>query len=39
MALTPDGEILTNNQVINHATSVKVTGNGNGQSCRATVVG
>jgi S1-C subfamily serine protease len=37
--LTSDGEILTNNHVINGATSVKVTDIGNGKTYKATVVG
>jgi S1-C subfamily serine protease len=39
IVLTSNGEILTNNHVINGATSVKVTDIGNGQSYTATVVG
>jgi S1-C subfamily serine protease len=39
IVLTSNGEILTNNHVINGATSIKVTDIGNGQSYKATVVG
>jgi S1-C subfamily serine protease len=39
MILTSNGEILTNNHVINGATSVSVTDIGNGKSYQATVVG
>jgi|HubBroStandDraft_3_1064219.scaffolds.fasta_scaffold27746_2 S1-C subfamily serine protease len=39
IVLTSNGEILTNNHVINGATSIKVTDIGNGQSYTATVVG
>jgi S1-C subfamily serine protease len=39
IVLTSNGEILTNNHVINGATSVKVTDIGNGQTYKATVVG
>src|SRR5215470_12258963 len=39
IVLTPDGEVLTNNHVINGATSVKVTDIGNGKTYQATVVG
>jgi S1-C subfamily serine protease len=39
IVLTPDGQILTNNHVINGATSVSVTDIGNGKTYKATVVG
>ena len=39
IVLTPDGEILTNNHVINGATSIRVTDIGNGRTYGATVVG
>ncbi len=39
IVLTSDGEILTNNHVIEGATSVKVTDVGNGRTYTATVVG
>ncbi len=39
LALTPSGEILTNNHVIEGATSISVTDIGNGQTYRARVVG
>jgi S1-C subfamily serine protease len=39
IVLTSNGEILTNNHVINGATSIRVTDIGNGQTYRATVVG
>jgi S1-C subfamily serine protease len=39
LVLTPSGEILTNNHVIEDATSVMVTDVGNGRSYRASVVG
>jgi S1-C subfamily serine protease len=39
LVLTPSGEILTNNHVIEGATSITVTDVGNGQSYRARVVG
>ncbi len=39
IVLTADGEILTNNHVINGATSVSVTHIGNGKTYKATVVG
>jgi S1-C subfamily serine protease len=39
IVLTSTGEILTNNHVINGATSVSVTDIGNGQTYKATVVG
>ena len=39
MVLTPDGEVLTNNHVINGATSISVTDVGNGKTYRARVVG
>jgi S1-C subfamily serine protease len=39
IVLTSNGEILTNNHVINGATSVSVTDIGNGQTYKATVVG
>jgi S1-C subfamily serine protease len=39
IVLTSNGEVLTNNHVINGATSVSVTDIGNGKTYRATVVG
>ena len=39
IVLTSNGEVLTNNHVINGATSVKVTDIGNGKTYQATVVG
>ncbi|HUZ56868.1 MAG TPA: trypsin-like peptidase domain-containing protein [Streptosporangiaceae bacterium] len=39
MVLTRSGEVLTNNHVIEGATSVKVTDVGNGRTYRASVVG
>src|SRR5271170_4966599 len=39
IVLTSNGEILTNNHVINGATSVSVTDIGNGKTYAATVVG
>jgi S1-C subfamily serine protease len=39
IVLTSDGEILTNNHVIEGATSIKVTDVGNGRTYTATVVG
>jgi S1-C subfamily serine protease len=39
IVLTSNGEILTNNHVINGATSISVTGVGNGKTYKATVVG
>ncbi|MGH9030428.1 MAG: S1C family serine protease, partial [Acidimicrobiales bacterium] len=39
MVLTPSGEVLTNNHVVEGATSVKVTDIGNGRTYGATVVG
>jgi S1-C subfamily serine protease len=39
IVLSPDGVILTNNHVINGATSIKVTDIGNGKTYPATVVG
>jgi len=39
MVLTSSGEVLTNNHVIDGATSVKVTDVGNGRTYPATVVG
>ncbi len=39
MILTSDGEILTNNHVVEGATSIKVTVVSTGQTYRATVVG
>jgi len=39
IVLTANGEILTNNHVINGATSVSVTDVGNGKTYKATVVG
>ncbi len=39
LVLTSSGEVLTNNHVIDGATSVKVTDVGNGRTYQATVVG
>jgi S1-C subfamily serine protease len=39
LVLTPTGEILTNNHVIEGATSIKVTDIGNGQTYSANVIG
>jgi len=39
IVLTANGEILTNNHVINGATSISVTDVGNGKTYKATVVG
>jgi S1-C subfamily serine protease len=39
IVLTSDGEVLTNNHVIEGATSIKVTDVGNGRTYTATVVG
>jgi S1-C subfamily serine protease len=39
IVLSPDGVILTNNHVINGATSIKVTDIGNGKTYTATIVG
>jgi S1-C subfamily serine protease len=39
MVLTSNGEVLTNNHVIDGATSISVTDIGNGQTYKATVVG
>ncbi|HEY0576028.1 MAG TPA: trypsin-like peptidase domain-containing protein [Pseudonocardia sp.] len=39
MVLTSDGQVLTNNHVINGATSIRVTNIGNGRTYRATVIG
>jgi S1-C subfamily serine protease len=39
IVLTSDGEVLTNNHVINGATSIRVTDLGNGHSYRADAVG
>ncbi|HEX4863227.1 MAG TPA: trypsin-like peptidase domain-containing protein [Acidimicrobiales bacterium] len=39
IVLTPNGEILTNNHVIEGATSIQVTDVGNGRTYSATVVG
>lgn len=39
MVLTPDGEVLTNNHVVEGATSIKVRDVGNGRTYSATVVG
>jgi S1-C subfamily serine protease len=39
MVLTPDGEVLTNNHVVDGATSISVTDVGNGKTYRARVVG
>ncbi|ATY12824.1 serine protease [Amycolatopsis sp. AA4] len=39
IVLTPDGEVLTNNHVVEGATSIKVTDIGNGQTYPASVLG
>ncbi len=39
IVLTPNGEVLTNNHVIDGATSISVTDVGNGRVYKATVVG
>ena len=39
MVLTSTGEVLTNNHVIDGATSISVTDIGNGKTYKATVVG
>jgi S1-C subfamily serine protease len=39
MVLTPNGEVLTNNHVIEGATSISVTDVGNGRTYSANVVG
>jgi S1-C subfamily serine protease len=39
IVLTPNGEVLTNNHVIEGATAIKVTDIGNGRTYTATVVG
>jgi S1-C subfamily serine protease len=39
IVLTADGEVLTNNHVIDGATSISATDVGNGQTYKATVVG
>src|SRR5579862_7599573 len=39
IVLTSNGEVLTNNHVINGATSISVTDIGNGKTYKATVVG
>jgi S1-C subfamily serine protease len=39
MVLTSDGEVLTNNHVIDGATSISATDVGNGKTYKATVVG
>ncbi|MGH3599827.1 MAG: trypsin-like peptidase domain-containing protein, partial [Pseudonocardiaceae bacterium] len=39
IVLSPSGKVLTNNHVINGATSINVTDIGNGQTYRAVVVG
>src|SRR5580704_7270927 len=39
IVLTSNGEILTNNHVVNGATSISVTDIGNGKTYKATVVG
>jgi S1-C subfamily serine protease len=39
MVLTPSGEVLTNNHVVNGATSITATDIGNGRTYRARVVG
>lgn len=39
MVLTPNGEVLTNNHVVEGATGISVTDIGNGKTYKATVVG
>jgi S1-C subfamily serine protease len=39
MVLTPNGEVLTNNHVVEGGTTIDVTDVGNGQTYQATVVG
>ncbi|GAB2966663.1 S1C family serine protease [Amycolatopsis acidiphila] len=39
MVLSPNGEVLTNNHVVEGATSISVTDIGNGRTYKATVVG
>ncbi|WP_236791330.1 S1C family serine protease [Amycolatopsis sp. GM8] len=39
MVLTPNGEVLTNNHVVEGATSISVTDIGNGKTYKASVVG
>jgi S1-C subfamily serine protease len=39
MVLTPNGEVLTNNHVVEGASTINVTDVGNGQAYQATVVG
>ena len=39
VVLTPNGEVLTNNHVVDGATSIRVTDVGNGRTYRAVVVG
>lgn len=39
MVLTPDGEVLTNNHVVEGATRIQVTSLGNGKTYSASVVG
>jgi S1-C subfamily serine protease len=39
IVLTPDGEVLTNNHVVEGATRIRVTDIGNGQTYNATVLG
>src|SRR6201999_3767091 len=39
IVLTSNGEVLTNNHVVNGATAVSVTNIGNGKTYKATVVG
>ena len=39
IVLTSDGQVLTNNHVINGATSIRVTNIGNGRTYRANVIG
>jgi S1-C subfamily serine protease len=39
MVLTPNGEVLTNNHVVEGASTINVTDVGNGQTYQATVVG
>jgi S1-C subfamily serine protease len=39
MLITPDGEVLTNNHVIDGATDISVQVNGTGRAYKATVVG